>query len=315
MTTWLYWQNCIRNASDGSIILAVAISTKHDSALAGGVADPFINAMYLAYHPFHLALLEKYNLWKAQGGSQHGESITLDQLFRLLPAKAKTWEAVVLAAGFLPGSATYGALFPLRRAPFGTGTQSQKLTAIGSLITALDAFPAFVSLKATVIAANTQLTEANTSQKGSITHTQVLSHDLSLAWEAMCEAQYKNMGSMINQYGNTVATQGGPYFAENLIRSGRQVFFTGHLAAMHTHNVFKHTFQPADMVTLGNESTFPIQFWLSNVNNGAAMGPVFVVAGNSSQLVPAAYFGDLNNTYFVVSNPDAVLEAEWWVEL
>ena len=74
---WIYLINPMLVATDNSYRMAVRISTWHDSALLAASADPYFLALYNIYHPLHLALVERYDAWRAQIGLQQGATLNL----------------------------------------------------------------------------------------------------------------------------------------------------------------------------------------------------------------------------------------------
>ena len=83
-------------ATRDSYIVAMKISTFHDSALANVSTDPFFGPLYTAYHPLHIAYKTAYDAWVSQGHTQMGETLNLDQLLRLLSgSKIDQWDVAI----------------------------------------------------------------------------------------------------------------------------------------------------------------------------------------------------------------------------
>ena len=81
---WSYIVNTFLVATRSSFKLAVRIATDHDAALFAGKSVAEINAMYLVFHPLFLQLQSSYSTWVAQGGTQSGETLSLQLLLKEL---------------------------------------------------------------------------------------------------------------------------------------------------------------------------------------------------------------------------------------
>src|SRR2546423_1590848 len=112
MKTWIFFQNPFMHAARGNFKRAVKISTFTDSALAARQADAFYGPLYLIYHPLHLALLDLYATWFAQGNAQEGATLGVGQLLKLLNSgKVNDWIKQV-ANVYNEGTTAFMAIFP-----------------------------------------------------------------------------------------------------------------------------------------------------------------------------------------------------------
>ena len=193
--TWVYVSNVFLNVTKESYVLAMQISTYHDSELFAQLGTSTeIDDMYAAYHPKHLAYKAAYDEWVAQGGLQKGQTLNLTQL--LYQLKTSKIEAFETAIKIVYGSTTpqFMALFPQGHKPFYSGKQTERISAVNALILAIGSDAALAGAKATIQAFYTLLNDANIAQKGSKGSTKGKSDALENARVAVCIAQFANLG-------------------------------------------------------------------------------------------------------------------------
>jgi len=311
---WFYLNNPFLIRTLNSFRLAVRISTKHDSALLAGSDDPFIAAQYSLYHPFHLALVEAYATWVAQGGLQQGKTLNLKQLLKLLAnTNINAWDAAIQVV-YPVDTPTYMGLLPNGHAPFQTGTQTQRLAAVSALIEAIGSDASLAAIKAVIVAFNSLLVTANTTQKGSISITATLSDDVNEARMAMCIAQFADLGGMIQHWPDATDNI-EQYYDLEAIRKGAQVFFTNSVKPLKLKFIAKRTFTEASKLKITNTGSVPLHFFLSENKTNPASDTAIIVLPGEVREVFASELGPLTNLYLMVYNPDALVTGEYDVEL
>ena len=193
---------------------------------AGG--DAFFVTMYNYYHPLHLTLVAAYDIWVAQNGTQESQTLTLAQLLRLLSnTKAEDW-MVAVKAHYGKNTARFKELFPDLKKVFQNGTQLERISAVNAFSIAIGADSLLATLKTEVDLFYTSLKTANTTQKGSITNTSLMSKTIEEARVASAIGQFADYGGLIQKYAATPEVV-GPYFDEAAIRKGAQVLFHHHV--------------------------------------------------------------------------------------
>ena len=315
---WAILMNTFLIATEGSYKLAVRISTKHDAALATVAAggDSFFVAMYNYYHPLHLTLVAAYDIWVAQNGTQESQSLTLGQLLRLLSnTKAEDW-MVAVKAHYGKNTARFKELFPDLKKVFQNGTQLERISAVNAFSIAIGSDSVLATLKTEVDLFYVSLLAANTTQKGSITNTSLMSKTIEEARVASAIGQFADYGGLIQKYAATPEVV-GPYFDEAAIRKGAQVLFHHHVKAVHVYTLCKHTSVALDEFLLENES--PVELWFAFVlRKGDVPSTVFVkVDPNTNKTVHASDLTDdlLNNHYLVCYNPSTITAGLFTVEI
>ncbi len=309
---WSFTQNPFKNATSDSYKLAVRISTYHLAALVVKAGDPFFDTMIASYTPLHNALDAAYNNWKAQGGTQQGETLQLTQLLALLSTQIKKWD-ITIQGVFDNTTPDYKKLLPDNRIPFQRGTQTQRMAAVAALAINLDGIVPLATLRTEVLAFETQLNTTMQAQKGNLSVTKTESEIVEAARLAACTGMYANLGALMQRFA-PVPESIDQYFDLPAIRSGAQLVFTGDTNPLQHENIFKHTFQANDKLELKNEGNTSLTFYLAPQKNDIAGANTVIVPAGASQTINVNVFGNLSNTYFNVYNPDEINKGEWTVE-
>ena len=187
------------------------------------IGDPFYAELYAAYNPLHLALVAAYNIWKAQGGTQKGSTVTLDDFLLLLsPGKSGLWNRAVQLL-YPVGSSIYTAIFPKKMKVFNTGTKLERINAVAALEISLTGKAGLAATLADVTAFSASLSTAETAQTG-------LSRDTIVRAQGATEATPSRLSYVIHSKGGNVrlkffgAKEGGvvkaAFGAEGIIGAG-----------------------------------------------------------------------------------------------
>jgi hypothetical protein len=314
MKTWSYLINPFLVTVIKSYKKAVLISSYTNSQLLARKADPFYGPLYLMYNPLHVALLNAYNNWKSEGGTQKGSTLTLTQLLGLITGKLANWEYAIIGQ-FAKGSPEYVAIFPQGHKPFHKGGEDMRIQTVGQLAGALEGIAPLAATLADVNNFYKQLTDARDAQEGNIGDTKSNSEDVNAAVKAAMISLYSILGSCIGQFADTPLVIEAIFYME-LVRNHEQAIFTGTLKALRNKTVFKHTFALTDEFTLGNTGLTILQFYLAAGNHDAP-GTYTIITLNpgETKTVKASDFGVATNPYLHVINTDNAAEGHFKVEL
>jgi hypothetical protein len=313
MKTWSPLQNPFLSATEKSFLNAMGISTYHDSALSASKSDPFFLGLYNFYHPIHLSYKTAYDNWIQQGGKQQGDTLNLTQLLRLLSnTKIRQWD-IKIQNQYAINTPAYTRLLPDRRKPFQSGSQIERIQAVQVLSQAIDTDESLATVKTDVDNFNTLIQSALLAQKESKTNTRNESSNVDMARVAMCNAQYSNLGAMIQKFYET-PEKAEAYFDLVAIRRSQQTVFTGHVKAGGVYTILRHTFDDTDEITLTNPGNVPLKFYLAPFKDSQPNG-IFVTLGTGNKTVLANELGNLNDTCLMVLNTDPLHIGEFMVEL
>jgi len=313
MKTWIFAHNPMLSATETSYLSAMNISIFHDHALMAAKNDPFFVSMYNLYHPFHLSYKSAYETWKSQGGIQQGDTLTLSQLLQLLTkTKIQQWD-VQIQSKYPQNSAQYKRLLPNRRIPFQTGTQVERMNSVQVLSKTIGTDEALTATKTDIDSFYGQITAANTEQKVGMNNIKSMSSEVEAARIVMCNAQYANMGALIQKF-NATPEKIEAYFDLSTIRRSRQVVFTGHVKAGEVYTIVRHTFGETDQIDLLNSGNAALKFYLAGAKD-ARPGTQGITLAKGEQTVLASALGKLTDAYLMVMNTDQVLKGEFEIEI
>lgn len=311
---WMYAQNTFLNCTTGSFRKGVRISIFHDAALDAAKTNPFFLALFNAYHPLHLALLEAYSTWKTSTNAQEGLTLAVENLIETLSGtKIRDWHVAVQVV-FNITTDEYKAIFPNNRSPFQTGSQSDRLLAVKSLSKALEHIESLTAVKASIDEFYTLLNNAMSALNGGISTISDNRSEVEKARVAMCVEQYTNVGALIQKFAAT-PEEISKYFDLKAIRTSAQSIFTGQLKAGEAHTVAKHTFKADDDVVLDNPGTTDLLYWLAS-HKDSPIGALFVtVPAGQTLTLTAKEIGNIPNLYLMVQNASSVAGGEFEVEI
>jgi len=311
---WSYIINTFLVATRSSFKLAVRIAKDHDAALFASKSDPEINAMYLVFHPIYLHLQATYEAWVAQGGTQSGETLSLQLLLKELSKnKIKNWDISVQVV-FDSKSVEYKKLLPNHRLPFQVGSQDDKIAAVSAFSTNLIGIANLTSVATSVNSFMLLLKDARDVHQVSMKTTGNLSTDCENARIAMCKKMFGNYGRLIgiNEEDPTLVV---PFFPIKYIRSNNQVFFTHSIKEGGKHVVVKHKFKAADRIVITTNTAAGIKVFLGLTKDDTGSLLSVTLGGNSTTTITAAQLGAVDtHSFLIVLNLDPAVAADYDIE-
>ncbi len=305
--TWIYLQNPFFNCTKKNFKKAVKISAYTNAQLFAKIGDPFYAELYAAYNPLHLALVAAYNIWKAQGGTQKGSTVTLDDLLLLLsPGKSGLWNRAVQLL-YPVGSSIYTAIFPKKMKPFNTGTKLEKINAVATLEIALTGKAGLATTLTDVTAFSASLSTAETAQSGSKGSTSTASDNVEIARVNAMVMLYSILGKCIGNMAETPRLI-TVLFNLNVIRNTLQTIFTGGVKANLFETIAQRTFALDDTIDAGNDGLGLLGFYLAeNAGDGPTGYTVIHVLSTKTDTINISDFtGNTTNNFLCVVNLSAV---------
>ena len=304
MKTWPYLVNPFLTASKKSYRQALKISAYHNAQLLAHSSNPFYMVMYEIYQPLHIALSTAYGIWLTEGGIEKGTGLTLDQLLKLLvTSKIIAWENAILKV-FPKESHEYQVIFPNGLTPFNLGSKEARTAAVLQLSTSLNEIPPLSAIKKDVDKFYNQLEskgKLQTGKKGSLIND---TKDIEAAILSAMTGMYGNLGLLINQFkSNPLLAE--IFFDVDTVRNHDQLRFKKAVKSEKVGNIIEHAFGAEDNVTLINDGTAALQFYLASTATTTA--PVvlpLILFPNTQQTVAINELGDLSHHYLNVYNAE-----------
>jgi hypothetical protein len=259
---WLHLRNPFLYATGNSYPKAMSLCEFHEKALSKNKIDPFILALFNAFHPFHEDFQNTYGIWKAQVGVNQGSTLKLGQLLKQLSStRIKNWDNQIQIK-YPQNTPEYVQLLPNRRTPFQKGKQSKKIDALGALAKNLSTDPSLNALFEEVDDFNVKVIAAAGQQKTNRSTNKGIVNELETIRVAMCIAMYANLGGLIQKYA-AAPEKIEQFFDLALLRRPKQTLFTGHLKPAETFTIAKRTFSESDKIILTNHGPSQLKFYLA----------------------------------------------------
>ncbi len=313
---WLYLQNPFFNCTKKNYKKAVKISAYTDARLFIKIADPFYAALYATYHPLHLALVSAYNIWKAQGGTQKGSTVSLaDLLAQLNPGKSGLWNRAVQLL-YPVGSAIYTAIFPKKMKPFYAGTTQDRVNAVAQLEISLTGKAGLATTLADVTTFSSDLAAAETAQSGSMGTTATASENVETARVNAMVMLYSILGQCIGKLAATPSLI-TVLFNLSVIRNKLQTIFMGALKVGGFETIVQRSYDLTDTIDGSSDGNTELGFYLAeNPNEGPTGYTVINVLSTKTRSIGIPEFiNNTTNTFLCVVNLSDTLAGHYNVNV
>jgi hypothetical protein len=200
---WRFTINQFLVATRDNYKKAHKLSSAHNNRLKSRMdsnpGDPDYAFVYNRYHPLHVELSKAYSVWKAKEGIQKGETLTVKQLLKLLPARINKID-LKIQQFHDKGSPRYVQLFPQDHKPFYRGSQESRISALAVLSKSIGSETDLAPAK---LMTDNLLDELNLAKKEQSGAKLLTSSGRSRIEKARIEAmigQYQDVGFFINKF-------------------------------------------------------------------------------------------------------------------
>lgn len=316
MSNWKYLDNQFAVATRDNYKKALVLSNYHDAALqAAGLGDPALLIIYNRYHPLHVTYVSKYTQWKNAGGTQGGDTLSLEQLLTTASGNLADWD-IAIQVIYKKGTPRYKTLFPKGRKVFNKGALDSRINAYNELSNAMGTDPALATIKAAVDATYTALDTARDMQEGAKGDVKIGSGSVNTARLAVMNMQYRDMGFVIDNYFDYRQTLCEALFDLATLRESEQRRFTGTLSIGETEGVLVHTFTEDDVIRLKVDGEGPVSFYLGS-SAGATDSTAVIRTTNQDEDAKANFFGvtDYHTHRYLTAVNNSGVETHYLVEI
>ncbi len=321
---WHYILNQFLNATKTSFKKAVKLSNYHDAALAEAQThEPLLIPIYTRYHPLHQNLVQKYNEWRAAGGTQKGKTASINQLLELSIPMITNWDARVQTV-YAKGSPRYIEIFPNGHSPFVADTIDNRINAFDSLSRAIgaDANPVIMAVKAEVDAEFILLDGAHDTQIGAKGVKKADSNFVDAARVETLTMQYRDLGFCMDNFTTNLVAITDALFDQQTLREHQQTHFTGTVQKDETKEVLIHTFLDDDELVLevtgeGAPGSENLTFYLGSAKSATNSSPVQVGINNGKLTITASQFnpGNWGTHRFLTAVNSSGVELQYSVDI
>ncbi len=312
---WSFLSNPFQTATNGSFIKAMLISTTLDAALNAAKADAAILVLYNLYHPIHVAYKAAYDAWYLQNATQISGTANMQALIDGLTNNVNQWDAKVQVL-FPKNTSAYKGFFPNGHSPFQSGSDVERIAAVGALDAALALVVPVPAVHADVDAYYQQLLAAINVHDGQMSTTGSKSTTLEAQRIAMCNGQYTVLGGLMQKYSTNTAPIAS-FFNLSIIMSRAQKTFVGsHLAPEKDVVICQRTLHDTDNVLLINAGPTILRFYAAAQKTDPIGATFIAMPPMTSQSHPASDLGNIATNHFIKAyNSNTTQEGSWELDL
>jgi hypothetical protein len=318
-TLWHYLINQMLSVTTNNYKKSYKISLFHDTRLKDMLdahpADVDYQQAYDDYHPLHITLFGAYEDWKGKGGVQKGETLTLNQLLTLLPARINKIDAKIQAFHD-KGSPRWIQLFPRDHLPFYTGSQANRIAALKALSVAIGSETNLAPAKTDVDNLYDEMLTAKANQNMAMGHVDAASNIVEKARVAAMNCQYANLGLFMHKF-PTDPNSISYFFDVETITNPEQTIWKGLLDPLENHPTLIRTFEAGDMMRLKANGKGNISAFLASTPGGIDSTEIIVTAGHELIFDVADFHVTDYSThrYLTIINKSSEFETRFLVEL
>jgi hypothetical protein len=285
------------------------------SAMDNHPGDPDYAIVYNRYHPLHVELSSAYLQWKSQAGTQKGDTLSVKQLIKLLPARINKFD-LKIQEFHEKGSPRYMQLFPSYHKPFYRGSKDSRIVALGILSGAIGDEADLAPVKLLVDSTHNELLLAKAQQTGS---KMVKSTDSSRVEQARIAAmigQYQNMGFFINKF-PTEPQRMEALFDVVTLTTPEQMIWKGQLKPKEIRHLLVRTLEIVDIIRVKSIGNGDLSVYLASYQGATDSKPVITKANHALRFEVSDFeVSDLSQHRFMtIVNNSETEEVRFFLQL
>lgn len=315
---WHFLNNQFDNATETSFRLMLTVTNDHYAKLLAQQADPDILILLNRTAPVHDLYLQRYSGWKGERAFYKGATQTVDTMLESLSGQlARQWDTAIMVQYDL-GTTEHTVLLPSGREPLQQGTKDERIAAVKTLGDSLDAYPPLATLKGTVDGFYSTIKAARDAQQMREQTSTQASTDLEVTRKAIATMMYRNLGSLMDKFGETPDNILN-YFEVSLLQQHpskppTEEEYSGTVAPSSTVNILQGIATSATVI-LTNTGTVPLNFCESSAADLACGIDSLVLAPGAVIEAKANTFNNPENSFLNVTNNDATTEGSYNMEV
>jgi hypothetical protein len=299
---WKYIENQFSTATRDNFKKAMKLSNYHDAALQEAQThDPILIPVYTRYHTVHENLRQKYNAWKAAGGTQKGKTAAIEQKLEALTPIINNWDARIQTV-YAKGSPRYIELFPNGHKPFSSGAIEARIDAFDSLSIAIgaDLNPIIMAVKTEVDAKFVELDQSHDTQSAAKSIKKADSSQVLIAVTNAMNMQYRDLGFVMDTFFDNLDGVANALFDQQTLRDLQQTEYNISVAHNQTKAILVNTFLEDDELELEVTCTdtvpasTQVSLYLATTAGGTNSTAVNVIINNGKIKIEASAFGITN---------------------
>lgn len=313
--TWHFLINSFDVVTQKSRKQMTIIAADHLAKLSAMKVDAVIARLYDRFAPLYQSFGDQYAAWLSAKGLYKGETervqILLDELSSV---KLKQW-SVKIQNVYLEGTPDYTAILPGGRTAFIVGAKETRITELKGLRDRLTKYPKLEDLKKEVETFMQSLEETRNHQQEAEQSVDQLSLQLEHARKEVAGMLYRNLGALMDKYGNDPKQILAFYEVEQL-RAGSSAEpepITGVIAPGAVVTILDKDITDDTEFFISNTGKTILKFWTANSVQSADIPPGIELAPGAEKSVTASEIGKPGSTMLLVMNMDEKIEGSYAV--
>jgi hypothetical protein len=197
---WPFTEIPFDNGTKGSYKKMNIISADTDSKLFGQQVIPAILALFIYFNVYRLSYLAAYVKWKSKKAAYRSTTENVYQLLAQLSGDKIEEFDIRIQVIYRRGTPQYINLFPDLREPFQKGEIEERITALATLLSNIDADPALATIKADIQIFYDLILAARNQQQAREGEVDALSAELELERVKCARAMYYVLGGLMQHF-------------------------------------------------------------------------------------------------------------------
>ena len=313
--TWHYLINTFDVATQKSRKQMTIITADHLAKLSAMKNDADITRLYDRFAPVQQTFSDTYAAWLSAKGLYKGETERVQNLLdELSSVKLKQW-SVKIQNVYLEGTPDYTAILPSGRAPFQNGAKDSRVTELKGLRDRISKYPKLDELKKDVETFTLSLEEARNRQQENEQFVDQLSLRLEQARKDIAILLYRNLGALMDKYGNDPKQILAFYEVEQL-RSGTSAEpepFTGRIAPGAAVIIIEKGITDDTEFFISNTGKTTLKFWTASSLQTNDIPSGIEIAPGAEKTVTSTEIGKPASTMLLAMNLDEKTEGSFAV--
>ena len=273
--TWPFTENPFDNGTKGSYKKMNIISADTDSKLFGQQVIPAILALFIYFNVYRLSYLAAYVKWKSKKAAYRSATEYVYQLLAQLSGDKIEEFDIRIQVIYRRGTPQYINLFPDLREPFQKGEIDERITALATLLSNIDADPALATIKADIQLFYDLILAARNQQQAREGEVDTLSAELETERVSCSRAMYYVLGGLMQHFKDN-ASQIADFFDLETLR--------GHVTDV-VDLLFEGPINGNTIVNVLNplieQYVAGVTLRIKNTTTGPAIGGLFFYAADS----------------------------------
>ena len=261
--TFMHFNNFFISSTVKNWIMMARISTYMDNNLKeAGLTDPAMQALYLIFHPQHVAFMLLFNKWKVTIGVQHGKVFTKDELVdQLEHTLIGKWDLETQKV-FEIGTEEYETVWQGGHAVMTTGQIDDRIEAILTKANLMATIPGLVPLSIILTTFYTLINGAEglvTGKKGA--HGSAAGN-VETGRKVNGKAMHEIFGDLIKAYSGNDTELARYVDVEEIQKKGEKNPLVSSALKASIEKVASRTLLADDHFTITNDGTVALKFYL-----------------------------------------------------